>query len=67
MTITCSNIYDIIKIPKYISKTAFQTVEKYKNTILTEKHLYVKCFCHLNVKNSNECVYKWRENAFYKL
>jgi len=30
------NIYDIIKIPKYISKAAFHTVKKYDNTILTE-------------------------------
>lgn len=31
-----SNIYDITKTPKYISNTAFQTVNKFNNTILTE-------------------------------
>jgi hypothetical protein len=31
------NIFEINKPPKYISKTANETVEKFKNTIITEK------------------------------
>lgn len=36
LTNTNAEIYDIINSPKYISKTAFQTVTKLENTLLTE-------------------------------
>jgi len=49
---TEQNIYDIIKIPKYISKTAFETVEKYNNTILTE---YPKPFSY-NEMEKEKCL-----------
>jgi len=47
-----ANVYDIIKIPKYITKTAFQTIENNKNTILTE---YPKPFSY-NEMEKGKCL-----------